>query len=314
MNPHAGAVDISVRIGGLRLRSPVLLASGTCGYGSELAGVVNMERLGGIVTKTVTVLPRRGNPPPRVAETPSGLLNSIGLENVGLKAFLRDKVPALSGLPAAVVVSVGGESVEEYIELVRSLARVDCAGGVELNVSCPNVERGMMFGSDPSLAHEVVAACRAEWARTLIVKLTPNTWDISAVARACEDAGADAVTVANTFLGLKVDPSTRRPALSRGCGGLSGPAIRPLAVAKVWEVSRAVKIPIVGCGGISTYQDALEHIIAGASAVQVGTATFVDPGAAESVVNGLERHCRECGVASLGELVGSLVIGAGPLD
>jgi dihydroorotate dehydrogenase (NAD+) catalytic subunit len=307
MTTTTGAVDISTRIAGLRLRAPVLLASGTCGYGVELADVVNVSRLGGIVTKTITVEPRRGNPPPRVAETPSGLLNSIGLENVGLDSFLRDRAPALSELPAAVIVSVGGGSVGDYVKLVSSLAAADCGDAVELNVSCPNVERGMAFGSEPDSARALTAACRERWPHTLIVKLTPNAFKMADVARSCEDAGADAVTVSNTFLGMKIDPVTRRPALSRGCGGLSGPAIRPLAVAKVWEISKAVRIPIIGSGGICDYRDALEHVLAGASAVQVGTATFVAPGAAESVVDGLEHHCLENGIKSLAELVGGVI-------
>ncbi len=309
MSGSSGSPDISTRIGGLELRSPVLLASGTCGYGPDLARAIRIERLGGIVTKTITVSPRAGNPPPRVAETPSGLLNSIGLENVGLKGFLAEVAPRLDELPTAVVVSAGGESIEEYLKIVRALASVECARAVELNISCPNVEKGMAFGSSPSLARELVAACRGEWPRVLITKLTPNVTDVAGVAAACEEAGSDALTVANTYLGMKVDIASRRPALRRGCGGLSGPAIRPLAVAKVWEVSRAVKIPVLGSGGVCTAEDALEHIIAGASAVQVGTATFVTPGAAESIVSGIESYCRDGGVPSLKALVGSLRMG-----
>ncbi len=308
MKSSPGGLDISIKMAGLTLRNPVLLASGTCGYGTELEDLIRLDLLGGLVTKTITVSPRRGNPPPRVAETQSGMLNSIGLENVGLERFLREKGPLLAELPTAVVVSVGGERVEEYLTAVRSLADLEPARGVELNISCPNVERGMIFGSKPSSAFEVVAACRADWPRTLIVKLTPNTSDIAGVAKACEDAGADAVTVCNTFLGMKVDVQSGRPALPRGCGGLSGPAIRPLAVAKVWEVSKAVRIPIIGSGGISCSEDALEHIIAGASAVQIGTATFVDPGAAEAVVDGLVRYCESRGLSSLERLVGSLEV------
>lgn len=299
-------VDMSVRIGSLVLKNPVLLASGTCGYGPELSVFLDLGLLGGLITKTVTVRPRLGNPPPRVAETPSGLLNSIGLENVGIEVFLREKAAKLATLPTAILVSVGGESVKEYVDLVSALDGIDGIKGVELNVSCPNVDRGMAFGSDPTLAYELVAACRARWNLALVAKLTPNTADIAGVAKACERAGADAVTVANTFLGLKVDLASRRPALRRGCGGLSGPAIRPLSVAKVWEVSRAVGIPIIGSGGICSADDALEHIVAGASAVQVGTATFVNPGTAASVLDGLKDYCVANGAASVGELVGSL--------
>lgn len=299
-------MDLSVAIGRLTLINPVILASGTCGYGPELAGFVDLGRLGGIITKTVTVLPRRGNPPPRVVETPSGLLNSIGLENVGLEAFLADKVPELVELPTAVLVSVGGESVADYVKLVSAVDSADAVKGFELNISCPNVDRGMAFGSDPDLAYEVVAACREMTELPLVAKLTPNTGDISGVARACERAGADAVTVANTFVGLKVDLDSGRPALCRGCGGLSGPAIRPLSVAKVWEVSKAVDIPIIGSGGICGHEDALEHILAGASAVQIGTASFVNPGAAEVVLDGLVSYCVEHGMSSISELVGGM--------
>jgi len=309
---HKGhKVDLSVKIGELTLSNPILLASGTCGYGSELSGFLDLKALGGLITKTVTVKPRRGNPPPRVAETPSGLLNSIGLENVGIDAFLRDKVPEFKDLPTAVLVSAGGESVSEYAELAGALDGAAGVCGLELNISCPNVERGMAFGSDPSLAYELVAACRSRYRLPLIAKLTPNTADIAGVAKACERAGADAVTVANTFLGLKVDLESRRPALRRGCGGLSGPAIRPMSVAKVWEVAKAIDIPIIGSGGISGPDDALEHIVAGASAVQVGTATFFNPGAAESVLGGLEDYCVKNGVSSVSELVGSLSVEEG---
>jgi dihydroorotate dehydrogenase (NAD+) catalytic subunit len=299
-------VDLSLRIGNLSLRNPVLLASGTCGYGIELTPLLRMDKLGGIVTKTITPLPRNGNPPPRLAETPSGLLNSIGLENVGLDRFVDETAPKLRDLPTAVIASIGAESLDQFVRLAERLVGVAPVAGLELNISCPNVERGMAFGSDPSLAEDVVGACRKVWKDTLVAKLTPNAADMTAVAKACESAGADALTVANTYLGMKVDIGRRRPALARPCGGLSGPAIRPLAVARVWEVSRAVGIPVIGSGGVCTAGDALEHIIAGASAVQVGTGTFVTPAAAERVVEGLEDYCRTHGVSRLGELVGCL--------
>jgi len=306
MGSSISKVDLSLNLGNLKLRNPVLLASGTCGYGTELTPFLHMESLGGLVTKTITPKPRAGNPPPRLAETPSGLLNSIGLENVGLARFVEEQAPKLRALPTAVIVSIGGESVQEFVELAEGLMRVSGTWGLELNVSCPNVERGMVFGSDPKLAAEVVAACREVWREALIAKLTPNAADMTAVAKACEDAGADAVTVANTYLGMKVDIARRRPALGRPCGGLSGPAIRPLAVARVWEVSRGVNIPVIGSGGICAAQDALEHIIAGAAAVQVGTGTFVDPAAAERVIEGIESYCRTHGVRDLKDLVGCL--------
>jgi dihydroorotate dehydrogenase (NAD+) catalytic subunit len=299
-------IDLSLCLGNLTLRNPVLLASGTCGYGAELTALLRMERLGGIITKTITPRPRAGNPPPRLAETPSGLLNSIGLENVGLNRFVEEQAPKLCELPTAVIVSVGGESVDEFVRLAEGLIGVKPVEGLELNISCPNVERGMAFGSDPSLAEDVVTACRKVWKDALIIKLTPNAADMGSVAKACENAGADAVTVSNTYLGMKIDIGRRRSALTRPCGGLSGPAIRPLAVARVWEVSRAVGIPVIGSGGVCTADDALEHIIAGASAVQVGTGTFVDPAAAEKVVEGLEVYCRTHGISHLRELVGCL--------
>jgi dihydroorotate dehydrogenase (NAD+) catalytic subunit len=299
-------IDLSVKIGNLSLRNPVLLASGTCGYGTELAPLLRMHKLGGIVTKTITPKPRAGNPSPRLAETPSGLLNSIGLENVGLDRFVKEKAPQLLDLPTAVIVSIGAESLGDFVRLAEGLAGVPPVAGIELNISCPNVELGMAFGSNPSLAEDVVGACRKVWRDVLVAKLTPNATDIISVAKACEAAGADAVTVANTYLGMKVDIARRRPALARPCGGLSGPAIRPLAVARVWEVSRAVGIPVIGSGGICTSADALEHIIAGASAVQVGTGTFVTPAAAERVVEGLEEYCRAHDLSNLETLVGCL--------
>jgi dihydroorotate dehydrogenase (NAD+) catalytic subunit len=301
-------VDLSVRLGPLTLRNPVLLASGTCGYGCELTPLLRMDKIGGVVTKTITPRPRSGNPPPRIAETPSGLLNSIGLENVGLDRFVKEKAPKLIDLPTAVIASVGGESVDEFIMLAGALSGLKPIAGLELNISCPNVERGMAFGSDPDLAEEVVAATRKAWRGLLVVKLTPNTRDIASVAGACERGGADAVTVANTFLGMKIDIKRMRPALGRPCGGLSGPAIRPLAVARVWEVSRAVRIPVIGSGGVCSADDALEHIIAGASAVQVGTGTFVRPDASEKVVDGLESYCRMHDISRLGDLVGCLKV------
>jgi dihydroorotate dehydrogenase (NAD+) catalytic subunit len=307
--PTPDKPDLSLAIGGLKLRNPVLLASGTCGYGTELIPLLRMERLGGIVTKTITPKPRPGNPQPRIAETPSGLLNSIGLENVGLERFIVEQAPKLLDFPAAVIVSIGAESVEEFVRLADGLVGVTPVAGLELNVSCPNVERGMAFGSDASMAEEVVVACREVWRRALIVKLTPNACDMTSVAKACERAGADAVTVSNTYLGMKVDVARRRPALARPCGGLSGPAIRPLAVARVWEISNAVRIPVIGSGGVCTADDALEHIIAGANAVQVGTGSFVTPSAAEKVVEGLEEYCLRHGIAELETLVGSLDMG-----
>jgi len=301
------APSLRVEVGPLRLANPVLTASGTFGYGDEEPELTQVRALGGIVTKTVTLEPRAGNPPPRICETPSGMLNSIGLQNVGVDRFRLDKLPRLTALGVPVVVSVGGRRAEEFEECVRRLDDAEGIAAYELNVSCPNVkEGGLEFCQVPASAAGVIAAVRRITRRPLWAKLSPNVTSIAAVARAVEAAGADGVSAINTFVGLAIDVRTRRPRLARGAGGLSGPAIRPLAVARVRECARVVRIPVIGIGGIVTATDALEFLIAGASAVQVGTASFRDPAAAAKVVEGIEQFLRAEGLATVAELIGSL--------
>jgi dihydroorotate dehydrogenase (NAD+) catalytic subunit len=306
--------DLSVTLGPLKLRNPVLTASGTCGYGEELAPFFDPALLGGIVTKSLSLLPREGNPPPRLAETPSGMLNSIGLQNVGVEAFLRDKLPFLEGCGAAVIPSIFGATVEEFAELAARLDGRPALSALEVNVSCPNTSRGgIEFGIDPDSTRRVTAAVRRSTKLPIIVKLSPNVTDITIIARAAAEGGADILSLVNTFFGMRIDVERRRPILSSGSGGLSGPAIRPMAVHLTYRLARAVPVPLIGIGGIGTAADALEFILAGASAIQVGTATFVDPCAAASTVAGLADYCRRHDVARIQDLVGK-VLWPGGLD
>ncbi len=299
--------DLSVDVGRLRLKNPVLTASGTFGYGLEFRPFLDLSGLGGLVTKGLSPRPRRGTPPTRIAETPSGMLNAIGLQNVGVDAFLREKLPELRAYDTAVVANVFGETVAEYVEVCAKLDGAPGPAGVELNVSCPNVEcGGMVFGQDPAALAEVTRACRRATQLPLWVKLSPNVTDIREFARAAEGEGADAVSLVNTFVGMAVDVERRRPVLANVSGGLSGPAIRPLAVWMTWQVYRAVKIPIIGIGGILTGRDALEFLLAGAAAVQVGTANFIRPDAAVQVVREIEAYLGAHGIASVRELTGTL--------
>ena len=298
---------------GLAAPNPVLLASGTCGYGRELAPFLPLRELGGIVTKTITLRPRAGNPPPRIIETPSGMLNAIGLQNVGVDAFCRDKLPYLTELGVPLLVSVMGHTVEELAEVVRRVCRVRGLGarvGFELNLSCPNVAYAdaRMFAHDPELVAAAVAAARAVTDRPVAAKLSPEVPDVAVHAAAAERAGADAVTVMNTITGMVIDVNTRRPVLAAGAGGLSGPAILPIAVRQVFRAARAVAVPVIGVGGVRTADDALQMILAGASAVQVGTASFVDPAAAIAVRDGIAGHLRAAG-GSLRGLIGSVRTG-----
>jgi dihydroorotate dehydrogenase (NAD+) catalytic subunit len=306
LNEDGPGPDLEVVIGGLRLPNPVLTASGTFGYGAEAPDLTGARGLGGVVSKTITLEPRAGNPPPRLWETPSGLLNSIGLQNVGLDRFLREKLPVLRDLAVPLIVSIGGRRGEEYAELARRLDSVPGVAALEINISCPNVhEGGMEFCAVPAAAARVVSLARAATRLPLWVKLSPNVTDIGGLARICADAGADALTAVNTFVGLAVDPRSRRSRLSAGRGGLSGPAIRPLALAKVREVVTSVSLPVIGVGGIATAEDALEFLIVGASAVQVGTAGFVRPAAAGEIVRGIREALAREGLASVRELIGS---------
>ncbi len=301
--------DLGVEIGSLHLKNPVLAASGTFGYGWEFEEVMDLSRLGGIVTKAITLEPRLGNPTPRIVETASGMLNSIGLANVGVAAFARDKMPFLRSCGTAVIVNVAGRSMEEYVEVVRRLD--DCPGihALEINISCPNVqEGGLAFGADPNVAAAVIGAVRDVTQLPLIAKLTPNVTDIAGIAAAVQEAGADAVSLINTLVGMAIDAARGRPELGAVTGGLSGPAIKPVALAMVWKVAQAVRIPVIGMGGIMTAEDALEFMLAGAVAVQVGTANFVDPTSMIRIVEGLERTLRERGMGSVAEIVGTLEV------
>jgi dihydroorotate dehydrogenase (NAD+) catalytic subunit len=301
--PPTSQTDLSVRIGPLTLQGPVLAASGTYGYGDEFGERFALERLGGIVTKTVTLKPRAGNPPHRMVETPSGMLNSIGLENVGLRAFVQDKLPKLAAVPTAIVASVGGETPAELARLVAALEAAPCAA-YEINFSCPNVAKGgARYWADARRLESTTKRLRALTARPLIAKLTPNATDPALLARACEAGGADAVSLVNTFVGTAIDLERRTFLLGRASGGLSGPAIKPLALAQVHEVSGAVTIPVVGMGGILTAVDALEFLVAGAACVQVGTASFASPDAPVRVAEGVAAWCAARGVKRVGDLV-----------
>ncbi len=290
---------------GLRLKNPVMVASGTFGYGTEYADLVPIGRLGAIVCKGTTRHPRPGNPTPRIAETPAGMLNSIGLQNIGVDAVIREKAPVWATWDVPVIVNIAGETVAEFAELAASLDGVPGVAGLEVNISCPNVETGLEFGTDPAAAAAVTAAVRKATSLPVIVKLTPNVGDIAAVARAVEAAGADAVSLINTVLGLAIDVRTRRPVLGTVTGGLSGPAVKPIALRMVYEVAGAVKIPVIGIGGILTAADALEFLLAGATAVQVGTACFANPRAPIEILEGIEAYMKANGVADIRELVGA---------
>lgn len=303
------SVDMSVDLGGLCMANPVTVASGTFGAGQEYADFFDLSRLGAVTTKGVSLEPWEGNDAPRIAETPSGMLNSIGLQNPGIEAFCANQLGFLSKVGTKVIVNVSGHSIPEYTGVIERLEDEPCVDAYEVNISCPNVDHGgMALGTDPAKAAEVTAACRAVTARPLIIKLTPNVTSVADVACAVEAAGADAVSLINTLLGMAVDVRRRKPKLARVVGGLSGPAVKPVALAQVWQVHNAVDIPILGMGGISNAQDAAEFILAGASAVAVGAANFVDPCASLKVVEGLERWCAQEGVSSIGELVGSLEV------
>lgn len=304
MHDAAGnAVDLSVQLGGLTLKNPVLVASGTFGYGREFAGFFDLGLLGGVMVKGISLEPWEGNPLPRMVETPAGMLNAIGLQNPGVEHYLKHDLPFLRSYDTRIIVNVIGRTVEEYARVVARIEAEDGADAYELNISCPNVkEGGIAFGSDPAMAAQVVAAVRAETERPVIPKLSPNVTSVAAVAAACREAGADAVSLVNTFLAMAIDVDAERPILANGFGGLSGPAIRPIAVRMVWEVYLEVDLPIIGMGGIMTARDALEFILAGASAVAVGTANFVNPYAAVEVLRGIEDAVRRRG--PLAEMIG----------
>jgi len=299
--------DLSVQIGSLTLRNPLIAASGCFGYGVEYADVVDLSSLGGIAVKGLFLAEREGHPPPRIVETPAGMLNAIGLQGIGVHRFVAEKLPELVRLGATTIVNVCGSTIDEYCEVSRVLSDAEGVAALELNISCPNIkEGGIQFGCSLTGTHDVVSAVRQVTSLPIIPKLTPNVTDVASFARAAEDAGADAVSLVNTFLAMAIDVDTRRPKLSNGLGGLSGPAIRPIAVRMVWECHQAVKLPIIGMGGIATVSDALEFILAGASAVQIGTANFVQPFLWTEMLDGIGRYLDRHGIDRVADLVGTV--------
>ena len=296
-------MDLSVDLGGLRLINPVIAASGTFGYGLEYSSLVDLNGLGAFSTKGLSLKPKIGNPVPRVIETSSGMLNSIGLENIGIDAFLTEKLTQLKNIDTCIIVNFFGETSYEYVEMALALSDVERLDALEMNVSCPNIDKGgLQFSSDPSILAELVSAVRKVTKKFLIVKLSPNVTDITLLARAAENAGADALSVCNTFVGMSIDLKTRKPHLANKTGGLSGPAIKPLALNLVYKTAKMVKIPVIGIGGITSGDDAVEFLLAGAKAVQIGTANFIDPASTISVIDGIRKYCLSNGMKKLSEL------------
>jgi len=305
VNP-SNSVDLSVRVGALRLANPIIAASGTFGYGVEFAHLVNLSRLGGVVVKGLSLEPMEGAPGPRLCETAGGMLNAVGLQNIGVRAFVTVKLPVLRAYRTAVVANVFGQTTQQYAEVVRVLEDAEGLAAYELNISCPNVENGILYGSDPAMTGEVVGAVRKAANRPLWVKLSPNVTEIVQIAKAAEEAGADALTVANTYSGMSVDFRTHQSRIGNLSGGLSGPAIKPMTLRLVYQVSQSVKVPVIGLGGIEKPEDVLEYLLVGAYAVQVGTAHFVDPRASVKLVEGLEDLCYEENINKISELRGSI--------
>lgn len=299
-------MELAVRLGRITLRNPIVLASGTCGYVSELAGILDLAKLGGVIPKTVTRQPRAGNPPPRTVETASGLLNSIGLDNDGIDHFIAHHLPYLAGIPTSVIANVAGESLEDFITLARRLDGTPGIAAIELNMSCPNVAGGVDFAIDAKLTADVVRGVRAVTGLPIIAKLTPNVTNVVPIAQAAADAGADAVSLINTLLGLAIDWRRGRPVLGANTGGLSGPAIKPVALRIVWQVAQAVRIPIMGVGGIATIDDVMDFLVAGATAVQVGTANFFDPTVSVALADRLPLALAELGAQSVSDVIGTV--------
>ena len=299
--------DLSVNIGGIELKNPVMTASGTFGYASEFENLIDLNRLGAIIVKGLSLKPSMGNPPPRIVETPCGMLNAIGLENVGFTSFVEEKLQFLKELSTPIIINIYGKDIREYAELASRIDDIKEIAGIEVNISCPNVKAGgVAFGTDPDIAYKVVKAVRDNTGKLLMVKLTPNVTDITLIARSVEDAGADSISLINTITGMAIDIETRRPKLANITGGLSGPAIKPIALRMVWQVVQKVKIPVIGVGGIMTAEDALEFLIAGAVAVQVGTANLINPHATIDIIEGIEAFLRKKNIPRITDIIGTL--------
>ena len=306
---NSSTPDLRTKLGPLELKNPVMTASGTFGYGREYDPLVDLNLLGAIIVKGLSLRPRGGNPPPRIVETPCGMLNAIGLANIGVEAFLKEKLPWLKRLDTEIIVNIYGESIDEYGELANLLKDVDGVSAIEVNISCPNVDSGgMAFGTDPYVSAKVTESVLKNTDKPVIVKLSPNVTDIRLVAKEVEGAGADALSLINTLTGMAIDIESRRPVLANISGGLSGPAIRPIALHMIYQVVKTVEIPVIGVGGIMNHRDALEFLIAGAHAIQMGTANFVNPKAILETIEGIRRYCIEKDIAEIGELIGSLEI------
>jgi len=301
--------DMSVELAGIKMRNPVMTASGTFGYGAEFGDYMNLESIGAMITKGLSLKPKAGNPTPRIVETPGGMLNAIGLQNVGVDAFISQKLPYLSRVATPVIVNLYGNTLEEYGEVASRLDSLDGVAGIEVNISCPNVKQGgIVFGTDPLAAQEVVRLVKRSTSKPVIVKLSPNVTDVVLMAKACADAGADALSLINTLTGMAIDLDRRRPILANVTGGLSGPAIKPVALRMVWQVARNVRLPIIGIGGIMNARDALEFILAGATAVQVGTASFLDPSAAQTIAREMEQYLVDNRIPSIASMIGALEV------
>jgi dihydroorotate dehydrogenase (NAD+) catalytic subunit len=301
--------DLSVQLGPLKFRNPVLLASGTVGYGNEMSEFIELNSIGGIVTKSLSLKPRKGNPPQRIVETPSGMLNAIGLQNVGVEVFIKEKIPFLKKFDVPLICNIAASTYEEYVECTRILTKEDTIKAFEINVSCPNVrEGGLQFGNDVKAVGKITAGVRGATDKPVIIKLSPNVSYISDFAKVVKDEGGDAVSVINTLVGTAFNIYTRKPKLFNVNGGLSGPAIKPIALAKVLEIEQSVDIPIIGIGGISNWKDVIEFMIAGSTAIQLGTINFVDPTVATTIIKGIEEYCTVYGVEKISELTGSYII------
>ncbi|MDP6624892.1 MAG: dihydroorotate dehydrogenase [Nitrospinota bacterium] len=306
-DPKKDNINLSVELAGIHFQNPVLTASGTFGYGLEYGDFVDLNRLGGVIVKGLSIKPSPGNPSPRIIETSSGMLNAIGLQNIGIEAFISEKIPILKKFKTKIIANFFGDSQDEYVRAAERLNNVSEIAGLEMNISCPNVKKGgLAFSADPKITEKLVQAVRKATSLPLIVKLSPNVTDIVVMAKAAVNGGADALSIINTLLGMAIDVQTRRPMLANITGGLSGPAIKPVALRMVWQVAKAVDIPIIGIGGIMNAQDALEFMIAGADAIQVGTANFIDPDISIKIIDGIKDYCKENKVGDIKDLTGTL--------